>query len=136
MKNLVYSLLLALTLASPALAQVFACQNTDTTGFQYGGGRWSEARFVNPAPFFLELRGGRLTTESAAKVLNSRASDVRCEANGAGMRDVFHTCSHFSSQVVFAPQIGGGSVARMYGATMGGDRRDSVAVSLFTCQSM
>ncbi len=127
---------LALTLAAPSWAQVYACQYTDSTGFQYKEGRWVPTKFTLERPFFLTVADGRVTIDSAGRALNAAPSQVRCEVNNLTWvgSAVTHSCSDYSSQLIFSPENGTGSSSSSLGAVSTSPKRDSVGVTLFACQ--
>jgi hypothetical protein len=128
---------LALALASPSWAQVYACQFTMSSGFKFEAGSWASAIFKTRQPFFIALKDGQISTESAVKVLDSLPEWVRCDvtkvaSNPGGV----HHCSDYASQFVFSPENGTGALSKSLGSATRGPSRDTVSVSLFTCQRM
>jgi hypothetical protein len=130
-----YSILILLASAQ-AQGQVFACQYTDSTGLHFENGRWARKGFIAPKPFFLRLEEGRITQESAAIPLAAHSPNIVCAIKDMPQQGIIHTCSDYSSQLIFSPSTSSGATAQLLGSTSREQRRDSVTVSLFTCQSM
>ncbi len=136
-----FLLALVATLISPyAAAQVFACQAIDSIGFNSEGGNWKRTGFKPGKPFFLKIEQEELTKRSAADAMSTYPELVTCskiEKTVGGAKQVHH-CNDYSGILVFSPTTGNGSVAQLFGSAMPStsSKKDSVQVTLFSCQKM
>ena len=106
-----------------------ACQVEEAAGLQWANGRWTSSLF-NTQKFILVQVGNTLTIESVAKVFNNTLpSSITCRYNAPET-----TCFDVAGRVIyFNPQVLKGATSRLFGGTMGGATRDSVAVEVFSC---
>ena len=120
-------------LLNPAIAQnkPLACQVEETVGLNWENGRWQVTRF-NIRKFILVQSGNTLTLESVSKVLDSSASLVVCKNEAPQI-----SCQGLAGEYLYYNPINkSGGIARMFGSSMKqGNNRDSVTVSVFTCES-
>ena len=126
-------LLLSIFFLNNAIAQnkPVACQTEETVGLNWQNGRWQVTRF-NVKKFILVQAGNLLTTESAGKAIDSPASLVTCKNEAPQI-----SCSGVSGEYLYYDTLNrSGGIARIFGGTMKRpDYRDSVTVSVFTCES-
>ena len=142
--KLLTSCVIALTLApSLGLAQTYACQYIKSAGLKWSKGFWEPTEFKSDLPFFLQVKGGSLTADSAAKALRTELRDVVCNppASGGGkdLAWTFHACSStFGESLIFDHETQNGGISRIHGSAQatGDQRKDTLSVASFTCQKI
>jgi len=136
-KILAIAALIAVT--QSAGAQTYACQFTDSAGFT-DTGSWKISRFNLEKPFFLKFENGNTTAESAGIVLLSSGTQTECKADIATAPNFLRisTCSTIGAVLIWSPDSGNGSLARLYGGFQRSTDKvkDTVTVALFSCQRM
>ncbi len=107
-----------------------ACQVEEAAGLDWENGRWVTTKFVT-SKFILVQAGNNLTNESIAKVLNNPdPKQITCRYSAPEF-----TCfDHAGQTLYFNPISLKGGKSRLFGSTqVGTNRRDSVAVEIFSC---
>lgn len=115
---------------TPALAETYACQYTDATGFIFQDGIYKKTGFDPNPPFFFKIEASKFDVSSHDYFKNYGTS----------------TCLDFSPQhscinsvgqsLYFNRDTNRGAIGSLYGASSEGTKRDTVSVSLFVCQTM
>lgn len=126
----------ALFIADTALAdevEIFACQYTQASGFQWQGEHWIQGEFETRPPFFLKAKNGRLV-DHPVEILGF---DPGCSVNRP--TENLETCHGRAGQALHFNHITfKGAAATLFGGGEGEGEvdRDSVVVTLFVCQKM
>jgi hypothetical protein len=124
----------AAVISAPTMAQnvTYACQYLDSGGFNWKNGKWEITKFRTEAPFFLIYENEKIDTDSLEKAL--KAMMFKCENLGRNT----YCISFLGKSFVFDKETMSGGVSILHGASMpnGGNYKDSIAVSPFTCTKM
>lgn len=136
MKKLILLVALALPLmgqAQPSEGQDWwACQAVQSAGLSWEDGRWEAARFRADNRFILVARGNGITTESAAKAMETNVGGVTCSSpNSAG--HVYCISNWVGTSLVFGTRTGNGAIAEILGGASDGDTKDTLSVDPFEC---
>ncbi len=132
------TVLLLLVIQHAAYAQdiIFACQETQASGFIWKNSRWNNVTFKAEDKFFIKIVNGKVEPQSLANALETKG-DVTCQENILGL---YTTCRNLSlsKTILFSMTSGTGSIARQIGSVISAkdNEKDSVSISLFTCQKM
>jgi hypothetical protein len=125
-----FAALISIIFPNLALSQnkPLACQEDAVAGLNWENGRWVTSRF-HEKKFVLVQQANKLTLESVAKALDSYPNLITCSNTNPRI-----LCYGVSGEVIyFDPQTLNGAISRNMGGTTKGDRRDSLAVSAFSC---
>ena len=116
------------TNGATAQNQPLACQVEAAAGLRWENGRWDTKTFVE-TKFILVQAGNTLTTDSVAKVMISFPPDVTCKNDMVRVQ-----CADLSGGVLFFDKktLKGGT-AMLFGSISPADRKDTVAVQVFSC---
>ena len=131
-KIFIFLILSSIYLSSGALAQnkPLACQEDESGGLNWNGGRWESAKY-NLGRFILVQQGDNLTRDSAAKALGSKLPiHLNCRNVNPEISCVDHSGSNL---LFFNPITLKGGMSKIYGATLLGKERDTLSVSAFSC---
>lgn len=125
-KSLLLLAALACTGAIAQEKQVWACQQTDSTMLEWENGSWNSYR-VAPVPLLLTIDG-----------LNSRVKEGDKESEYACSIlvpiDKISCLDITQSSHIYLDRITGKmGTSLLYGATLTGDRRDTVSAHLYNC---
>ena len=106
-----------------------ACQSDATAGLKWKNGRWDTVTF-NGSKFILVQTKEGLTKESAAKALRTPVvSGVLCKDVNP---EIFCT-DRSGGYLWFHPVNLKGGVSQLIGASMLGEKKDTLSVSAFSC---
>lgn len=129
-KLTIFAALISIIFPNLALSQnkPLACQEDAVAGLNWENGRWVTSRFIEKK-FILVQEGVNLTHESVAKALNSHVILVSCKNTNPEI-----LCSDSTGSVIyFNPHTLKGSMSKNFGGTLDSNKKDSLAVSAFTC---
>ncbi|WP_347141022.1 hypothetical protein [Paracoccus sp. SSK6] len=135
------ALLLLLFAASPVVAStsydgVYACQFTKSAGMSYKDGAWQTSDFDTDAPFFLEVKNGKLDARAIHETFNIGTKlDLPICADDLIER-VESCAGHFGQQMMINFESLNGGYSELTDAAADEDVQKSVSISLFTCQKM
>jgi hypothetical protein len=115
---------------TPSGASSVICSFERSTGFMYKGSEWLTSSFYPEASFMLTFdENDQLIPTSLGKAFFGVG--VSCTKSDA-LSTV--SCSTANGEyVLFNTRTLRGAVARTFGATMNGPRRDTVSVEMFSC---
>jgi hypothetical protein len=126
-----FAALISIGFPNLALSQnkPLACQEDAVAGLNWENGRWVTSRFIENK-FILIQQGENLTNESVAKAINNAyPNQVICKNVNPQI-----SCSDQTGTLIyFNPSNLKGGIARVFGSAMSGDKKDTVAVSAFSC---
>lgn len=113
--------------------QIFACQETHEIGYLWRNNSWIPKNFTVDGKFFIQIKDGKIQPESISGALGGKYSTCK---------DTF--LGHISCQsgimtntMYFDTKTSKGSVARQLGSVMPDNTsKDSVSITLFSCQKM
>lgn len=124
-------LLCSLFITNVATAQnkPFACQGEAAAGVNWENGRWITTKFET-RKFVLVQAGNLLTKESVAKAFES--TDINSVNCSFSYPDI--TCSLSLGRMLYFNQVSlRGATSALFGSVSLGNKRDSVAVEVFSC---
>jgi hypothetical protein len=125
-----FAALISIVFPNLALSQnkPLACQEDVVAGLDWENGRWVIRRF-GEKKFILVQQDNKLTSESAAKALDSSPILITCTNTNPQI-----LCYDTTAAIIyFDPQTLNGTISRNFAGTMNGNKRDSLSISPFSC---
>lgn len=132
--NLLVTVLLFLPFAATA-DKIIACQYTNSTGFIFENNGWRPTRFREGKPFFVKILSSGIVDVASINSIVSGVGSV-CQRTWHSISPEEVTCSNNRTFFHFNTLTLEGSLARLNGSVQSDNSRDTVSVSLFTCQGM
>ena len=123
-----------ISLSLPIQAQsIVACQFTNSDGYRWSNGKWSNAKFKLEKPFFMKInQDGIIELDS---INNLIIGATECKRVWRHIKPENVMCIGSMDFVSFNTKTMEGATSYIGGATQEGDR-DTISTALFTCQKM
>ena len=131
-KMLLATLLVVCATGVWAEGEPLACQEEDSGGLRWADGKWKTTGY-HTQRFVLVLEGDVLSKTSVMKAFvgdDGNSYQVTCTNVNPQIRCEDQT----GSSLYYDPRVKRGGIARIFGATLTSNQRDTLSVSAFTCQ--
>ncbi len=134
MKKIIIALLcLSFYITSAHSQSILACQFNDATGFIHKSGKWNRTGFNVEKPFFMKIKSNGVIDESSLSGVGMTSS-VQCSSIFSNSKLI--KCNGNTINLAFNLNTMTGAMSSLYGAIDEEKVKDTLSVSIFSCQGM
>lgn len=137
MKKITFTLLCLLFFTFSVHSQTtIACQFTDASGYTYEGGKWKQSRFFLGKPFFIKINSDGVINVSSLKGIEMDFKP-QCNRPFPSVRPDLIVCHDAITTLTLSTKTLEGAMSALGGAAQpNSTKKDDMAISIFSCQSM